>query len=47
MEETVFLFANATKIYLFKAKNPEIKIYPLSLGNISKDVTTSNMKKQD
>ena len=29
-----FLFVNATKIYQFKAKDSEIKIYPLCLGNI-------------
>ena len=32
-----FLFVNATKIYQFKAKNSEIKVYALCLGNISKD----------
>ena len=32
-----FLFVNATKIYQFKAKDSEIKAYPLCLGNISKD----------
>ena len=30
-----FLFANATKMYQFKAKDSEIKKYPLCLGNIS------------
>ena len=39
-----FLFANATKIYQFKAKDSEIKVYPLCLGNISGD-STNNMKK--
>ena len=33
-----FLFANATKIYQFKAKNSQIKDYALCLGNISKDL---------
>ena len=42
-----FLFVNATKIYQFKAKDLEVKTYPLSLGNISKDFTINNMKKQD
>ena len=32
-----FLFVNATKIYQFKARDSEIKIYPLFLVNISKD----------
>ena len=42
-----FLFVNATKIYQFKGKNSEIKDYALCLGNVSKDSTTTNMKKQD
>ena len=42
-----FLFVNATKIYQFKAKDSEIKDYALCLGNISKDFTINNMKKQD
>ena len=41
------LFVNATDIYQFKAKDSEIKKYPLCLGNIWKDVTANNMKKQD
>ena len=40
-----FLFANATKIYQFKAKNSEIKDYTLCLGNTSKDFKINNMKK--
>ena len=44
-ESNSFLFANATKIFQFKAKNSEIKPYPLCLGNISKDFTPNNMKK--
>ena len=40
-----FFFFNATKIYQFKAKNPEIKDYALCLGNISNDFTINNMKK--
>ena len=35
------------KIYQFKAKNSEIKAYPLCLENISKDFTASNMKKKN
>ena len=42
-----FLFVNATKIYQFKSKDPEIKDYTLCLGNISEDFTVSNMKKRD
>ena len=41
-----FLFVNATKIYQFKAKDPEIKKYPLCLGNISGGFTTNKMKKK-
>ena len=38
-----FLFVNATKIYQFKAKDSEIKKYPLCLGNISGDFSANNM----
>ena len=41
-----FLFVGATKIYQFKAKNAEIKNYPLCLGNVSKDFTAENIKKR-
>ena len=41
-----FLFANATKIYQFKANDSEIKEYTLCLGNISKDFTINSMKKK-
>ena len=40
-----FLFVNATKIYQFKAKDSEIKLYPLCLQNISGDFSADNMKK--
>ena len=40
-----FLFVNITKIYQFKEKDSEIKIYPLCLGNISGD-SANNMKKK-
>ena len=39
-----FLYVNAAKMYQFKAKDSEIKPYPLFLGNISKDFTINNMK---
>ena len=45
-ESNSFLFVNATKIYQFKAKSPEIKDYALCLGNISKDFAINNMKKK-
>ena len=40
-----FLFVNATKIYQFKAKDSERKIYPLCLENISRGFAFNNMKK--
>ena len=40
-----FLFVNATKIYQFKARDSEIKDYPLCLGNTSGDISANNMKK--
>ena len=39
------LFFNATKKYQFKAKHSEINHYALCLGNISKDFSINNMKK--
>ena len=42
-----YLFVNGTKIHQFKAKDSEIKRYPLCLGNISKDFSVDNMKKLD
>ena len=46
MEVIVFLFANAVKICQFKAKDSEVKIYSLCLGNNSNDFTINNMKKR-
>ena len=40
-----FLFVHVTKIYHIKAKNSEIKVFALCLGNISKYFTIDNMKK--
>ena len=40
-----YLFVNDTKIYKFKAKDSEIVATPLCLGNISKDWSADNMKK--
>ena len=40
------LFVNGTEIYKLKAKDSEIVASPLCLGNISKDWSTDNMKKQ-
>ena len=39
-----FSFVNATKVYQFTAKNPEIKDCAQCLGNISEDFTIENMK---
>ena len=40
-----YLFVNGTEIYKFKAKDSEIVPSPLCLGNISKDRSIDNMKK--
>ena len=42
-----YLFVNGTEFYKFKAKDSEVVATPLCLGNISKDWSTDNMKKQD
>ena len=42
-----FLFVNTVKIYQFRAKDSEAKLYSICLGNISEDFTLDNMKKQD
>ena len=41
-----YLFVNGTEIKKFKAKDSEVIAIPLCLGNISKDWSTDNMKKQ-
>ena len=45
METMVFYLLMQQKIYQLKAKNSEIKPYPLSLGNVSKDFTAYTWKK--
>ena len=42
-----YLFVNGTEIHKFKAKDSEIIATPLCLGNISKDWSVDNMKRQD
>ena len=42
-----YLFVNGKEIHKFKAKYSEIVTTPLCLGNISKDWSVDNMKKQD
>ena len=45
-KENSYLIVNGTKIK-FKSKNPEIHPCSLCLGNISRDWSVDNMKKQD
>ena len=40
-----YLFVNGTEIYKFKAKDSEILVGPIRLGNISKNWSVDNMKK--
>ena len=42
-----YFFVNGTEIIRFKAKDSEIAVSPLCLGNISKDWSTDNMKKTE
>ena len=41
-----YLFVNGREIYKFKAKDPEIVVVQLCLGNISKDWSADNLKKK-
>ena len=45
-ESNSFLFVNTVKIHQFKAKDSEIKPYPICLCNTSKDFTLDNLKKR-
>ena len=40
-----YLFVKRTGIYKFKAKDSEILVGPICLGNISKDCSVDNMKR--
>ena len=40
-----YLFVNGAEIVKFKAKDSEIKAYPLGLGNTWEDWSVDNMKK--
>ena len=40
-----YFFVNGTEIYKYKAKDSKIMMSPIFLGNISKDWTVDNMKK--
>ena len=42
-----YLFVNGTEVYRFKAKDSEIKTYPLCLGNVSVDFSANNMIKTE
>ena len=42
-----YLFVNGVEIYKFKAKDSEINAAPLSLGNVSKDISADNMRKSE
>ena len=44
-EANSYLFVNGTDIYKFKAKDYEILVGPICLGNISKDWSVDNMKR--
>ena len=44
-DDNSYLFFNGKEIINFKAKNSEIVLYPLCLGNISKDFDLSYMEK--
>ena len=45
MEEIVIYLLMVQKVIKFKAKDSETVASPLCLGNISKDCSTDNMKK--
>ena len=42
-----YLFVNGKEIYKFKAKDSEILVGPICLGNISRDWSVVNMKRTD
>ena len=44
MEAKRFLYISAVKMHQLKAKDSEIKLYPLWLGDIFKDFAIDNMK---
>ena len=44
-EANSYLFVNGTEIHKFNAKDSEIVAAPLCLGNISKDWSVDNMKR--
>ena len=42
-----FSFVNGVRMYILKAKYSEINAVKLRLGNVSKNVSTNNMKRLD
>ena len=40
-----YIFFNDVKIYKFKARDSEINLAPICLGNISKDFSADKVKK--
>ena len=40
-----YFFVSDTEVFKFEAKDSEILVNPLCLGNISEDFSVSNMKK--
>ena len=44
-EVSSYLFINGMEIYKFKAKDSEILVGPIYLGNISKDWSVDNIKR--
>ena len=40
-----YIFVNGVKVYKFKAKDSQMNVVVLSLGNISKDFLADNMSK--
>ena len=40
-----YIFINSVEIYEFKAKDSEINVAPLCVGNVSKDFLLNDMKK--
>ena len=46
-ETNSYFFVNGIDIHTFKAKYSEIVPAPLSLGNISKNISVNNMKKTE
>ena len=44
MEAKRFLYISAVKMHQLKAKDSEIELYPLWLGDIFKDFAIDNMK---